>query len=696
MKKVILNIKNGEISLVTIPIPKISNGNILVKTNKSLISIGTEKMLIDFGKSNYIKKALQQPKRVTQVLNKISTDGIFPTYDAIRNKLDDPIPLGYSNVGIVAESNVSDFSVGDRVISNGSHSEYVSVPKNLTAKIPDNVDDVSASFTVLGSIGLQGIRLLEPKLGESVVVYGLGLIGLLSCQILEANGCNVIGIDIDPNKCNVAKKIGIKVIQSDEIESVISEVRQITNNYGADSILITAKTSNNDIIHASAEMCKKKGKIVLIGDIGLNLDRNDFYEKEISFQVSSSYGPGRYDPIYEQKNIDYPYAYVRWTAQRNFDAILKLMSLGKIKVENLITNEYPLDKILEAYDSVKDPKTLGTIINYHSNKNHINENKLLKIKQLNIVSSQKKISLGFVGTGAYAKRFLLPQLKKKKLYLKTAVSKNGLSAMLAAKKFGFEFCSSNPMDIFLDKKINTVFIATHHNTHAKFVEKSIIEKKNIFVEKPLAINHEEIEYITKVINEDTKLMVGFNRRFSPLIQKTKIILNKTKVPSSIVYTINAGQVESSHWTVNKDIGGGRIVGEVCHFLDLVRYLANSEILKWNAINLDKIKDCLSIQLKFKNGSIATINYFTNGNNKYSKENIEIFNNGKIIKINNFRKLIFYGYKGLKNVNLWSQNKGQKECISAFIESINNNSPSPIPINELIEVTKVAIDINDSI
>ena len=268
--------------------------------------------------------------------------------------------------------------------------------------------------------------------------------------------------------------------------------------------------------------------------------------------------------------------------------------------------------------------------------------------------------------------------------------------MLAAKKFGFEFCSSNPMDIFLDKKINTVFIATHHNTHAKFVEKSIIEKKNIFVEKPLAINHEEIEYITKVINEDTKLMVGFNRRFSPLIQKTKIILNKTKVPSSIVYTINAGQVESSHWTVNKDIGGGRIVGEVCHFLDLVRYLANSEILKWNAINLDKIKDCLSIQLKFKNGSIATINYFTNGNNKYSKENIEIFNNGKIIKINNFRKLTFYGYKGLKNVNLWSQNKGQKECISAFIESINNNSPSPIPINELIEVSKVAIDINDSI
>ncbi len=696
MKKVILNIKNGEISLVTIPIPKISNGNVLVKTNKSLISIGTEKMLIDFGKSNYIKKALQQPKRVTQVLNKISTDGIFPTYDAIRNKLDDPIPLGYSNVGIVVESNESEFSVGDRVISNGSHSEYVSVPKNLTAKIPDNVDDVSASFTVLGSIGLQGTRLLEPKLGESVVVYGLGLIGLLSCQILEANGCNVIGIDIDSIKCNVAKKIGIKVIQSDEIESVISEVRQITNSYGADSILITAKTSSNDIIHASAEMCKKKGKIVLIGDIGLNLDRNDFYEKEISFQVSSSYGPGRYDPIYEQKNIDYPYAYVRWTAKRNFEAILKLMSQGKIKVKDLITNEYPIDKILEAYDNVKDPRTLGTIINYSSHEHHIEENKLLRIKQSNSENSQKNLSLGFVGTGAYAKRFLLPELKKKKLYLKTAVSKNGLSAMFAAKKFGFEFCSSNPMDIFLDKKINTVFIATHHNTHAKFVEKSIIEKKNIFVEKPLAINHKEIESIIKIINEDTRLMVGFNRRFSPLIKKTKTILAKTKSAFSIVYTINAGQVESSHWTVNKDIGGGRIIGEVCHFLDLVRYLADSEILNWNVINLGKIDDCISIQLKFKNGSIAIINYFTNGNNKYSKENIEIFNNGKIIKIDNFRKLFFYGYKREKNIKLWSQNKGQKECINAFIESINNNSPIPIPLNELIEVSKVAIDINDAI
>ncbi len=696
MKKVILNIKNGEISLVNIPVPETGDGKILIKSTKSLISIGTEKMLIDFGKSNYINKALRQPQRVMQVINKISTDGIFPTYNAIKNKLDDPMPLGYSNVGVVIETNANNFSVGDRVVSNGSHSEYINVSKNLSALIPDNVDDTTASFTVLGSIALQGIRLINPGLGETVVVYGLGLIGLLACQILEANGCDVIATDIDAVKCELAKKSGISVIQINDIDSLISEVKHKTSNFGADAILITAKNSDNQIIHASAQMCKKRGKITLIGDVGLNLDRNDFYEKEISFQVSSSYGPGRYDPVYEQKNIDYPFAYVRWTAQRNFESILKLMSLGKIKVENLISGEFQLENILEAYSNVKKPGTLGLIINYPKSKNDSKENKLLDVDLPNKTSNNKEITLGFIGTGSYAKRFLIPSLKNKNIFLKTAVSRNGLSAAVVAKKFGFEKMSSNPNDIILDNKINTVFIATHHDTHAKFVVDSILQNKSVFVEKPLAINLNELENITKIVREDTRLMVGFNRRFSLLIKKTKSILGKNKLPCSIVYTINAGEIDNNHWSLNKDIGGGRIVGEVCHFIDLLRYITDSKIRSWQFINIDNLKDCLSIHLKFENGSIASINYFTNGNRKYSKENIEIFNDSKIIKIENFIKLSFYGYKGIRNIRLWTQDKGQKECLRVFVDSILKKKQPPIPINELIEVSKIAIDINESL
>ena len=365
MKTVTLDIKNGQISLVSTPTPEIINDQVLIKSEKSLISLGTEKMLIDFGRSSYLNKALKQPKRVAQVINKISTDGIFPTYEAVKNKLNEPLQLGYSNYGVVVESKCKEFDVGDKVISNGPHSEFFSASKNLVAKVPDNIESSQASFTVLASIGLQGIRLMSPMIGETVVVYGLGVIGLLSSQILKANGCNVIGIDIDENKCHLARKLDINALNIGDKDLLIREIMHQTNEYGADSILITAKTDTNDVIKNSANMCKKSGKVILIGDVGLNLDRNDFYEKEISFQVSSSYGPGRYDYAYEEKNIDYPYAYVRWTAKRNFEAILNLMAADKINTDDLISKEFDFEDILSAYKNIENTDNLGIIINYN-------------------------------------------------------------------------------------------------------------------------------------------------------------------------------------------------------------------------------------------------------------------------------------------------------------------------------------------
>ncbi len=696
MKIVTLDIKNGQISLVSTPTPEIINDQVLIKSEKSLISLGTEKMLIDFGRSSYLNKALKQPKRVAQVINKISTDGIFPTYEAVKNKLNEPLQLGYSNYGVVIESKCKEFDVGDKVISNGPHSEFFSASKNLVAKVPDNIEPSQASFTVLASIGLQGIRLMSPMIGETVVVYGLGVIGLLSSQILKANGCNVIGIDIDENKCHLARKLDINALNIGDKDLLIREIMRQTNEYGADSILITAKTDTNDVIKNSANMCKKSGKVILIGDVGLNLDRNDFYEKEISFQVSSSYGPGRYDYAYEEKNIDYPYAYVRWTAKRNFEAILNLMAADKINTDDLISKEFDFEDILSAYKNIENTDNLGIIINYNHEGKEKEFDRKIVLKEPIPNKQKSSVNLGFLGTGSYAKRFLLPELNNKKIRLKTAVSQNGLSAALAAEKHGFEICSSDPNDIFSDHEINTVFIATRHDSHADYVERSLKNNKNVFVEKPLAINYEGIDKIINRLNEGSKLMVGFNRRFSKLIIKIKSILQDSNSPSSIIYTINAGKMEVNHWTVDESVGGGRIIGEVCHFIDLLRYLVGTKIKNWNVINMDNTKDCVAIQIKFEDGSIGVINYFANGNNRYSKENIEIFNNGNIIKLDNFNSLYFYGYKKFKNIKLWKQDKGQKQCIKAFIDSVIDSKPSPIPVSELIEVSKIAIDINEKI
>ena len=450
-----------------------------------------------------------------------------------------------------------------------------------------------AVFTVLASIGLQGIRLAKPTLGENVVVYGLGLIGLLTCQILIANGCNVIGVDVDNEKCELGKNLGIKVINGTDAEILINEVQQVTMGHGADSVIITAKTDKNNVIKNSANISKKKGKVVLIGEVGLNLDRSDFYEKEISFQVSSSYGPGRYDPSYERDNIDYPYPYVRWTAKRNFEAILQLFKKKKISVEDLISSSFEFENILEAYKNINNSSSLGVLINYDKNyQNYENLNKL-NLSSKNLNNDNKKIVLGIIGTGAYANKFLLPYIDRNKTSFKTAVSQTGLSATLTAKKFNFSVSSSDPNDIIDDDDINTVFISTRHDSHAKYVIDCLKKDKIVFVEKPLALTHKDIDLISEACENNSKLMIGFNRRFSSLVQKAKSILKESDTPISLNYNINSGFLDNTHWTLNKKIGGGRIIGEVCHFLDLTIFLIGSSIKNWNILKVDSLEGCLT-------------------------------------------------------------------------------------------------------
>lgn len=706
MKQIIQYLKNGKVDLIDVPTPSLRPGHILISSKYSLISSGTEKMLINFGKANIFDKARSQPDKVKQVFNKIKTDGFHSTYKSVQSKLNEPISLGYCNTGVVIESSVKEFKVGDRVVSNGSHAEVVCVPKNLCAKIPDNVADEESTFTVVSSIGLNGVRLLKPTLGETIVVFGLGLIGLLTCQILLNSGCNVIGIDPDENKCEIAKKYGIKVINNFSNVDTVNLVINLTENIGCDGVIITASSSSNEIITQSAKMSRKKGRIVLIGVVDLNLSRDEFYKKELSFQVSSSYGPGRYDHEYEDNGIDYPIAYTRWTEQRNFKAILDMFSKKKIDIIDLISNKYLFYDALKAYDLLIDNsnKPIGILLKYPENKLNLSlkKDKLIEdyTNDSNIKNSKNEFS--FIGAGNYVKNMLLPAFIKSGAHPKFIVSSKGLSAALIAKKFKFDQAISNHNLIFENKNQNSVVVATQHDTHAEFVLKALKNNKHLFIEKPLCINRNEFNLIKtqyKKLQEEKKeipkIMIGFNRRFSFFTEQIKKFINlNNNQPLSFNYTINAGHLPENHWTKLKTKGGGRLIGEVCHFIDLMLFINNSSIESSNIISLPKAEDTISLQLKFVNGSIGTINYFCNGNDTISKERLEIYTNQKIIQLDNFKKIKFHGNTELKNTSQWKQDKGQEKCVKEFVNSVIYKKPSPISIEDIFEVSKITLDLSE--
>ncbi|WP_394210628.1 bi-domain-containing oxidoreductase [Enterovibrio calviensis] len=704
MKQVLQNISNGETLLEDIPCPQEKKGNLLIATRSSLLSAGTERMLIDFGKANFIDKARQQPDKVKMVLNKVKTDGLLPTIDAVKSKLDQPLTLGYCNVGSIIHNGDTNFEAGTRVVSNGNHAEVVRVPKNLCAKIPDNVDDESASFTVIGAIALQGIRLIKPTLGECVVVTGLGLIGLITIQLLRANGCRVLGLDFDSAKCDLAKQFGAEVVDLSKGEDPIKAAESFSRGRGVDAVIITASTKSNEPVSQAATMCRKRGRIVLVGVVGLELSRADFFAKELTFQVSCSYGPGRYDAGYEDKGNDYPVGYVRWTEQRNFEAVLDLMSSGVLDMKPLISHQFEIDHALDAYKTLEDKSSLGILLKY---PNHEDEVLLDRNVALNVESKRAsgKAECAFIGAGNYASRVLMPAFSKSGAALNTVVTSGGVTAVHHGKKLGFKNASTDLNDALNNDEIDTVVIATQHNLHAEQVIQSITKGKHVFVEKPLALNESDVDAIEAAyLKCETKpvLMVGYNRRFAPNVIKMKALLDGVKTPKTFIMTMNAGDIPSEHWTQDIEIGGGRIIGEACHYVDLMRFLAGSKISGFSATcigdspGVSVKEDKASITLTFEDGSMGTIHYFANGGKAFPKERIEVFADDAVLQIDNFRKLNAFGWKNASNEKLRAQDKGQANCTKAFVESVKGSKPAPIAFSEVIEVARVTCQIAEAL
>ncbi|MEI7832238.1 MAG: bi-domain-containing oxidoreductase [bacterium] len=700
MKQILQNLGSGETILADIPCPSVSSGYLLVQTYATVVSLGTERMLIDFGKANLLDKARQQPEKVKQVIEKIKTDGLFATLETVRAKMDQPIPLGYCNAGVVMEvgPGVADIQVGDRVVSNGPHAEMVAVPRNLCAKIPPDVTDETAAFTVLGSIALEGIRLAAPTLGETVVVTGLGLIGLLCVQLLRANGCRVIGIDFDSTKCELARTFGAETVDLSRGEDPLSAALQYSRGRGVDAVIITASTKSNDPVHQAAQMCRKRGRIVLVGVTGLELSRNDFYEKELSFQVSCSYGPGRYDDNYEKRGLDYPSGFVRWTEGRNFEAVLDMMATGSVSVDTLISHRYPFEKALDAYEQISTGGALGIVLRYPV-QNSVQTAKTVKLKEA-ISSSPQQPVVGFIGAGNFTGAVLLPAISKTGARLKTIASGAGVSGTILGKKFGFEQSTTDTPSLLTDKDINTIFVTTRHNSHAKLVIKALQAGKKVFVEKPLCLTREELADVQAAYSEAANpfLMVGFNRRFSPLSVKMKSLLDSVKEPKCLVMTVNAGAIPAEHWTQDKEVGGGRILGEGCHFVDLLRYLVGSQIVDVNAMQIKDPSgaqvtgDKMSFTLRFADGSIGTVHYFANGSKSFPKERLEVFCADRVLQLDNFRQLTGYGWPGFKSMKLSRQDKGHTAEIAAFIEAVEKGKQAPIPFEELVEVTEATLRI----
>ncbi|MCH8010907.1 MAG: bi-domain-containing oxidoreductase [Candidatus Marinimicrobia bacterium] len=692
MKQILQNLKTGKTQLVKLPVPKVQPGCILIKTTHSLVSLGTERMLVEFGKANLINKARQQPDKVKQVLDKIRSDGLIPTISAVQSKIDQSLPLGYCNVGevIAVGKGVSGLQVGDQVASNGPHAEIVCVPENLVAKIPENVTNEDATFTVIGSIGLQGIRLLNPTLGETIAVIGLGLIGLITCQLLKANGCNVIGIDLDQSKCSIAEKRGTKTINPTKCDPV-KAVLDLTD-VGADGVLITASTKSNAVISQAAQMSRKRGRIVLVGVVDLDIKRTDFYEKELSFQVSCSYGPGRYDENYERNGNDYPIAYVRWTEKRNFETVLKAISNGSLYVKDLITEKFPLSDYHQIYDRISFSNSIASILVYPNHAKDFFKQNTIKLKETSFAG--QKCVVGIIGAGNFTKMTVLPALKNTGANLKFIASSGGMNGTLLAKKYGFSHSTTDYKEILNDRDVDTVIITTRHNLHAKFIVEALLSGKNVFVEKPLAINEMQLEEIISTYHkvEHPSLMLGFNRRFSPHIQAIKKSLGKIPGLINLVATMNAGFIPKDHWVHDLETGGGRIIGEACHYMDLCVFLTGSEIksICMNAMgkSTEVNTDNASILLRFKNGSNATINYFANGSKSYSKERIEVYSQERTWIVDNFKTTKAFNVKGFKNIKT-KIDKGHKAQFHKYIKIIKNGGKPMIPINEIINVTQAS-------
>ena len=697
---VLQDLSNGQTRLGVAPRPVASVSSVLVATQASVVSAGTERMLVDFGRASLLGKARSQPQRVVEVLDKARTDGIGATIGAIRSKLAQPIPLGYSSAGAVVEvgRDVTGIAVGDLVAAAGPHAELASVPAKLAARVPDGVAPADAAFATIGSIAMQGLRLASPTVGERFVVTGLGLVGLLTVQLLAAQGCSVLGIDPNPERRARAEAYGALTV--DPAHDVLAVASELSRGMGMDGVIVCASTSSSEPIHQAAQMCRQRGRIVLIGVTGLELDRSDFFEKELTFQVSASYGPGRYDPTYEAGGVDYPAGFVRWTAGRNMEAVLGLMAAGRLDVASLVTHEYAFDDAPAAYDTlVSNPAALGIVLRYPA-PDLAPESPLLR-RRIDVTQASRPAGrgrVGVLGAGNFATQVLLPAIAAAGGQIETIVSSGGTSASLAAAKFGARHASSDPADVLEDPSIDTVVIATRHDSHARYVEGALRAGKHAFVEKPLAITQAELDSIRACVEELAAqgavplLGVGFNRRFARITLRMAELLATQHGPKALTMTMNAGAIPADHWTQDLATGGGRIAGEACHLIDLARFLVGAPItdVRSTVMGASEPADTASISLVFEDDSLATVHYFANGSKRYPKERFEVFSGGRVLVNDNFRTMKAYGWPGVRTLRLRSQDKGHQAGVAAFLSAVRSGGPPPIPLDEILEVSEASL------
>lgn len=711
MQQIICNLKTGSITLEDVPTPSVEVGHVLIETRRTLVSQGTEKMLVQFGKASLFQKAQSQPAKVRQVLGKIRTEGLMSTVEAVFRKLDEPLPLGYCNAGVVIGlgSGVAGFKLGDRVASNGPHAEVVSVPQNLVAKIPDNVSDEAAAFTVIGAIGLQGIRLAKPELGETFVVIGLGLIGQITAQLLQANGCRVIGFDFDLAKVKIAQNFGIAAMASDNAQDPVKEVMRLTKGVGCDGVIITASTKSNQVIAQAAQMSRKRGRIILVGVIGLDINRADFYEKEVTFQVSCSYGPGRYDNNYEDKALDYPLAFVRWTENRNFGAVLDAMGRGSLMVEPLITRRSPLVDFGDIYDNMDDGGLASLLVfGRESRRALIPSDSISGLPTGHVclvASSTVKLGhwifvpsdgpLAIVGAGNFTKMTALPAIAATKARIKVIVSATGVTGTALARKYNIPYSSTDYPTILADDEVKGVIITTRHNLHSAQTIAALKAGKCVLVEKPLCLNAVElkgIESAVEAVNGKAWVSVGFNRRFSPHAEQMRKLLSTSSTPVSIIATVNAGVVPLNHWVHDPEVGGGRLLGEACHFIDLAIFLTGSLIDAVSASEIGGSNDCASILMRHVNGSTSVVNYLANGNRDLSKERVEVHSDSRSLLLDNFRELRGFGFRSFTSLKT-KQDKGHRRQFALFDERVKTGGAPLIPWVETANSARATLAVS---
>jgi predicted dehydrogenase/threonine dehydrogenase-like Zn-dependent dehydrogenase len=686
------SLADGTTQLVDVPVPAATGVSLVVESRASVVSAGTERMLVDFGRAGWLEKARRQPDRVRQVVDKMRTDGIGPTLGAVRAKLDAPIPIGYCQAGVVVETGprVEGFAPGDRVVTNGPHAEYVRVSHTLAAHIPEGVSFETAAFTPLAAIGLQGLRLAVPTLGETVVVYGLGLIGLLTVQLARANGCEVIGIDRDVPRLTLAERFGARTVAATEGVDVARAVLDLTGGDGADAVLLTLATEDDGPVQAAAAMSRKRGRIVLVGVTGLQLRRDDFYRKELSFQVSCSYGPGRHDPVHEEQGVDYPRGFVRWTEARNFEAVLALMADGRLDPTPLVTHRFDIADAAQAYDVVSGSEpSLGIVLRYpERSETRSPPQRSVILRADEPVPGQGVV--GWIGSGNFASRVLIPAFAKAGATLHTLASSGGVSATIVGKREGFRRATTDADTLLGNELIDTIVVTTRHDTHASWTRRALEAGKHVFVEKPLALDDEDVDRIAATLERSSAIMcVGFNRRYAPMAVRAREALRGRTGPLVVDILVNAGAIPRDHWTQRAEEGGGRIVGEAVHFIDLARFFAGTPIASLQ-VKTAGLEDVASLQLGFADESIASIRYLGNGHRGFPKERVELFADGAVVRIDNWRMMRGWGVGGLTTHLPHAQDKGHAALAGAFVRAVRGEGPPPIAPDEILEVSRWAI------